>query len=233
MLHGNTVTRETDTSVYRRMGAPLLVLAVSCAALAMMNPVVSEPMPVTNLAAVGANAPAKAGNLLSDEAVAELDTTNRVFTNTADVSTVGFVDALKCLNELGGVHTPTSCGTNEHQNTLIFVSCAFILFAMYFFAPFYLFPEACVCGFFYKFFPFVLEPVLPGLKLAPEHAVQSIQFSFKVVAVIAIIGRLFAYLSTFEPYKPPSMGLAFWSIVVAFLLFLAMSNLDNVLVQAR
>jgi hypothetical protein len=222
-LLGTTPPAAPQPSRARRLAAPAAVLAITMMGLLVTQ--TADPVVQTNaLVAVGSEEVKVVNSLLTEEQTNELDTTNRVFTDPQDVSEQGIKQAVQCIAQLMAPSKATRCGANEHQNALIYTSLVIILFFLFFFSPFYIFPEACFAAYMYKYFPGPLVPVLPGLEHAPEHTVQSIQFAFKAAAVVGIFFRFLMYSND---KSPPSFRMSIYSLVTAFLLIAALTNVAD------
>lgn len=222
-LLGTTPAAAPQPSRARRLAAPAAVLAITMMGLLVTQS--TDPVVQTNaLVAVGQEEYTAVNSLLTAEQKSELATTNRVFTTPGDVSEPGIKQAVQCIAQMMAPAKATRCGANEHQNSLIYTSIVIILFFLFFFSPFYIFPEACFSAYMYKYFPHPLVPVLPGLAHAPEHAVQSIQFAFKVCAVVAIFWRFLMYSND---KSPPTFKGAIYSLIVALLLIAGLTNVAD------
>jgi len=114
------------------------------------------------------------------------------------VNQASLKNAAECLAALLQPHKAEAgaCEVGSRHSTHAFQSMVLVLgiFLLFLFAPFYLFPEACVAALVWKTFPVALEPFLPGISSAPSDTLEAMRHAVWSLVVVAGVLRLFVYI---------------------------------------
>jgi hypothetical protein len=107
-------------------------------------------------------------------------------------------NAAECLAVLLVPHKAAAgaCEVDSSHSQHAFQLLVLVLgvFLLFLFAPFYLFPEACVAALVWKTFPVALEPFLPGISSAPSDTLEAMRHAVWSLVVVAGVLRLFVYI---------------------------------------
>jgi hypothetical protein len=106
------------------------------------------------------------------------------------------------------------------------VTVVLSLYVLFGFAPFYLFPEACVALGAWKIFPLLEEALMVSVK--DKHDLDKMRMGLLITAGVAVIARLFILFN--ERNAKHAVGRTnnmLWSLVVAVILYIILNFLSE------